>query len=71
MDVSFFIVSAAAGALILDVSLAVVSLPLVLFDELHPVAIEPIIAATSAKLKICFFIGIFFNVCFTINLQVY
>jgi len=27
------------------------------FYELQPAAIDPIIVATSAKLKICFFIG--------------
>ncbi len=62
IDVSFFIVSVAAGVVTFEVSLEVVSLPLALFDELQPVAIEPIIAATSAKLKICFFMGFDFLV---------
>ena len=54
-EVSFLAVSVAAGA-IFEVSVLVLSDPLVVFEELHPVAIAPIIVATSARLKICFFI---------------
>jgi hypothetical protein len=47
-----------AGVAIFEVSVLVLSAPLVVFDELQPAAIAPIIVATSAKLKICFFIVI-------------
>ncbi len=51
-------VSAAGGGVvdILEVSFDVLSLMLAFLDELQPVAIEPTIAAISAKLKMCFFI---------------
>ena len=58
IEVSFFVVSGVAtGVDTFEVSFAVVSLPLTLFLELQLVAIEPIIATTSAKPKNCFFIG--------------
>ncbi len=57
-EVSFFVVSVAAGGVvILVVSFFVESLLLAFLEELQPAAIEPIIAAISTKFKICFFIG--------------
>jgi hypothetical protein len=44
------------GGVTFVVSFFVVSLVLALFDDPQPAAIEPIIAAISAKFKICFFI---------------
>jgi hypothetical protein len=55
--VSFLVVSVAAGAVIFAVSVDVESEPLAFFSEPQPAAIEPIIVATIAKLKMCFFIG--------------
>jgi hypothetical protein len=59
--VSVLAVSVAAGAgVVVDVeSIFVLSAPLLAsLVELHPVAIAVTIAATNAKLKICFFIVI-------------
>lgn len=59
-DVSvFMVVSGCAGVLMVAVeSLLVLSeLPLADFSELQPAAIDPINAATMAKLKNCFFIS--------------
>jgi hypothetical protein len=59
-------VAAGAGALWLVESIFVLSDPSpAFFSELQLVAIAPIIAATSAKLKNCFFIVI----CFKLNYQ--
>lgn len=44
----------------------VLSEPSVFFDELQPDAVAPIIAATKAKVKMCFFMGNSLNVYFTI-----
>ena len=61
IEVSFLVVSVAEGLvgelIVVESFLAVVSLPLAVFDELQPAAIVPINPAISAKLKICFFIG--------------
>ena len=63
--VSLFVVSVTAGggvaAAAAESTLALSAPLLAAFSELQPVAIDPIIAATRAKLKICFFIGLFIN----------
>lgn len=46
------------GAVIVELSTVVESEPTVSLPELQPAAIEPIIVATNANLKICFFIGV-------------
>jgi hypothetical protein len=54
------VVSVVAGATVADESVLVLSEPSVDFVELQPAVIEPIIVATNAKLKMCFFIDISF-----------
>lgn len=56
--VSVLVVSVLAGAVVDAESTLVLSDPLLaVFEELQLVAIAPIIVATSAKLKICFFMS--------------
>jgi len=64
--VSVFITVSALGGVVVaaaESTLALSVLLLAAFSELQPVAIDPIIAATRAKLKICFFIGFLSFLC--------
>jgi hypothetical protein len=53
VSIIFFEVSVLIFA---ELSFAVVSAPLEVFDDIHPIEIELIIAATRAIPKMCFFI---------------